>query len=106
MPRIKRRVPETSRRAVLNVSKVAENSLVEVLRRLSGANPGTGSESQPGQNREGRGPGIEPKVQILLLTYKMGRLAILNRPVLSSVNPNKSTKGKPKMSSHSINQIF
>ena len=40
---IDRRVPKTVRDAGLNVSKAAENRLVEAVRRLRGPNPETGS---------------------------------------------------------------
>jgi len=51
---IDRAVVETARDAGLNISKVAENALIEAVGRLTGTEPGTGLKSRAPVIVEGR----------------------------------------------------
>ena len=53
-------VLETARQVGLNVSKVAENSLIEAVRRLSGQKSETGLSGQPRLDEWGRGRELNP----------------------------------------------
>jgi hypothetical protein len=55
---------ETARQAGLNVSKVAENSLIEAIRRLTDPKPETSLSSQPKHDVEGRGRDLNPGARL------------------------------------------
>ena len=57
-------VLETAKQLGLNVSSVAENGLIEAVRRLNGANPETDSNSQPNLDCEGRGRDLNPGARL------------------------------------------
>jgi hypothetical protein len=61
---IDRKVLETARQAGLNVSKVAENGLIEAIGRLTGQKTATGFESQAPNKIEGRDRDLNPGARL------------------------------------------
>jgi site-specific recombinase XerD len=61
---IDRKVIETAKQAGLNISKVAENSLIDAIGRLTGTKPGTASRNQPSVSLEGRGRDLNPGTRL------------------------------------------
>jgi hypothetical protein len=61
---IDRKVLQIAKQVGLNVSKVAENGLIEAIRRLNGACPETGPKSQPNPDCEGRGRDLNPGARL------------------------------------------
>jgi hypothetical protein len=61
---IDRGVVETARNAGLNISKVAENALVEAIGRLTGQKPATSLNSLPPVSVEGRGRDLNPGARL------------------------------------------
>ena len=57
-------VLETARHVGLNVSKVAENSLIEAIRRLTDPKPETSISIQPKLDLEGRGRDLNPGARL------------------------------------------
>jgi hypothetical protein len=57
-------VLEAARQVGLNVSKVAENSLIEAVRRLTGPKPEASLSSQPKLDAEGRGRDLNPGARL------------------------------------------
>jgi hypothetical protein len=57
-------VLETARSAGLNISKVAENALVEAIGRLTGQKLVTGFNSQTPDKFEGRGRDLNPGARL------------------------------------------
>jgi post-segregation antitoxin (ccd killing protein) len=61
---IDRGVLETARNMGLNLSKVAENALVEAIGRLAGTEPETGHNSRAPVNLEDRGRDLNPGARL------------------------------------------
>ena len=61
---IDRGVVEAPRQVGLNVSKVAENSLIEAIRRLADPRPETSLSSQPKLELEGRDRDLNPGARL------------------------------------------
>jgi hypothetical protein len=61
---IDRGVIETARNAGLNISKVAENALVEAIGRLTGQKPAPSLDSQAPVSVEGRGRDLNPGARL------------------------------------------
>jgi hypothetical protein len=61
---IDKEVLETARQVGLNLSKVAENSLIEAIDRLTGQKLGTGFNSQTPAIIEGRGRDLNPGARL------------------------------------------
>jgi hypothetical protein len=73
-------VLEAARQVRLNVSKVAENSLIEAIRRLADPRPETSLSSQPKLELEGRDRDLNPGAR---LHRPIGYQATSPRPLFS-----------------------
>ena len=79
---INRKVLQMAKQAGLNVSKVAENGLIEAVRRLNGTELGTGPKNQPNLDHEGRGRDLNPGAR---LHRPIGYQATSPRPLFGSL---------------------
>ena len=82
---IDRGVLETARNVGLNISKVAENSLIEAIGKLTGTKTGTGLVSLPLHDYEGEGRGrdLNPGAR---LHRPIGYQATSPRPLFRDVD--------------------
>ena len=76
---IEQEVLETAHNVGLNVSRVAENALIEAIGKLTGTNQATGLPSRAPSNHEGRGRDLNPGAR---LHRPIGYQATSPRPLL------------------------